>query len=65
MKRAYALPLLPNHWVVFDEEGGHIVPAISGGWIKRVPYRGYSEDTLGRLGYATSILSCLGVGLPE
>ncbi len=64
-KRVYALPLIPNHWVVFDEEGGYIVPAIFGGWAKRVSFRGYSEDILERLGYASSIPSFLGVGLPE
>lgn len=39
----YTTETIPNHWIIADESGWHLVPNIPGGWDTRRPYRGHVE----------------------
>lgn len=51
----------PLHWVVEDEGTGELwlVPALSNGWDKRIPYRGHRAALRPVYGYCY-----LGTGVP-
>lgn len=39
----YTTDALPEHWIISDAAGWHLVPNIPDGWAQRTTYRGYVE----------------------
>lgn len=66
--RLATVPMLPQSWIIIDEEGAWIVPNVPGGLARRVPYRGNQTPVDVPAAQARLMLATLGetmVGVAE